>query len=266
MRILTEGTYYGIKKTEIQSNGILLSEYDYNAPRTDWHFHENPYFMYVLQGDVYDVNRKSKKTCPPGSLIFHNWQEAHYNTKETSYARGFHIEFRRKWFEDKQLDIALWEGSDLVKHPMAHHLLAKIYFEFRFQDAISPLSIELLMLQFCEGIQKHQFPEEKRPSWTKTLQELLQTDLAPMHLEGLSNYLGIHPVHLSRAFPKYFDCSLGDYLRKQKIQRALPYLFEGNFSLTEIANICHFSDQSHFTRTFKAYLGQTPSAFQKHIR
>ena len=44
------------------------------------------------------------------------------------------------------------------------------------------------VIDYQKGIQKHQFPEEYRPSWTKTLQELLQTDLAPMNLECLSNY------------------------------------------------------------------------------
>jgi hypothetical protein len=58
MKISTKGQYYGEKKLELDSKGIILSEYDYNTPKTDWHYHENPYFMYVLQGNVYDINKQ----------------------------------------------------------------------------------------------------------------------------------------------------------------------------------------------------------------
>ena len=82
MKILTKGKYYGSKKSELNVNGIVLSEYSYKIPRTDWHFHENPYFMDILQGDLYDINKKQKTNCPNGSLLFHNWQDQHYNEKE----------------------------------------------------------------------------------------------------------------------------------------------------------------------------------------
>jgi AraC family transcriptional regulator len=265
MKILTAGKYYGIRKSEIDISGVILSEYDYSSPRTDWHFHENPYFMYVLQGNLYDINKKTRTHCESGSLIFHNWQEAHYNTKETSYARGFHIEFPRKWFDQRKLDISLWEGSRLIGHPRLHYLLGKLYFEFKCQDSYSELSIELLLLQLCENIQTIEFLPDKEPAWVGSLRQILHEDSENVNLKSLSRQLGIHPVHISRAVPKYFASSLGDYLRQQKIKQALSYILNENYSLTEIANICGFSDQSHFTRTFKDYFNKTPSEFRKRV-
>ena len=265
MKILTAGEYYGAKKSEIGFSGVILSEYDYLSSRTDWHFHENPYFMYVLQGNLYDINKKIKTHCKSGSLVFHNWQEAHYNTKETPYARGFHIEFQRKWFDQKKLEISLWEGSQLIDHPKLHHLLAKLYFEYKCQDSYSELSIELLLLQLCENTQRIQFLPKKEPSWVGSLKQILRENSENLNLNSLSNRLGIHPVHISRAIPKYFGSSLGDYLRQQKIKQALNYLLNPIYSLTEIGNICGFSDQSHFTRTFKIYINKTPSEFRRQV-
>lgn len=265
MKILTAGTYYGNKQTETNLNGVILSEYDYSSPRTDWHFHENPYFMYVLKGNLFDINKKNKQHCDAGSLIFHNWQEAHYNTKETHYARGFHIELPRSWFTKRKLNIDLWEGSSLIHNPKSHHYFAKLYFEFKFQDVYSKLSIELLLLQLCENIQAIEFSNQERPSWVTALQELLHTNAENLSLKSLSDELGVHPVHISRAVPKYLASSLGDFIRQQKVKRALSYLLDPSYSLTDIANICGFSDQSHFTRTFKTYLGQTPSVFRKQV-
>jgi len=266
MKILTKGNYYGAKRSEIHVNGVVLSEYNYLAAETDWHFHENPYFMYVIQGDLYDINKKRKTTCPSGSLVFHNWQEPHQNTRESEFARGFHIEFERPWFDQKKWGVDLWEGSQLLENPELHHTLAKLYFEFKCQDAFSDLSIELLLMNLCEKIEsKRPVSSLKEPSWIVPLKELLHDDHTTLSLQYLSEKLGVHPVHLSRTIPKYFSTTLGDYLRKQKIKQALSYLMNSNFSLTEISYICGFSDQSHFTRTFKLYFGVTPKAFRNRM-
>lgn len=265
MKILTTGKYYGQKKSEVELEGVLLSEYDYLTPRTDWHYHENPYLMYVLQGDLYDINKREQTHCTAGSLIFHNWQEAHYNTKETRHARGFHIEFPREWFNEQKLDVKLWEGSRLIKHPELHALFGQLFFEFKCQDPYSQVSIEMLLLHLCESIERIEFSTKNEPSWVDTLRELLQDEPEDLNLKNLAQQLGIHPVHLSRAVPRYLGSSLGAYIRQQKIKQSLRYIQDKRYSLTDIANLCGFADQSHFTRTFKRYLNRTPSSFRRQM-
>jgi len=264
MKILTKGEYYGSLSSELRANGLVISEYDYKIPRTDWHFHENPYFMYVLQGDLYDVNKQQRKQCPAGSFIFHNWQEAHFNEKHSKNARGFHIEFERKWFEQQKLDVGLWEGSQLLHNPQLHHLLGKLYYEFRTADAFTTLSIELLLLQICEGMKEHQEVDKAfDPTWITQLKELIHSNSNELSLASLSKELGVHPVHISRTIPKYLNSTLGEYIRKQKVKQAFDLMLNANHSLTEVAYLCGFSDQSHFTRTFKAYYKCTPMHFRK---
>jgi len=263
MKILTKGTYYGEKKLELDSKGIILSEYNYHMPKTDWHYHENPYFMYVIEGNVLDVNKKRKSTCPPGSFLLHNWNEQHFNTKETTTARGFHIEFERKWFEEKKLNVDLWEGSKTIEDPRMHQILGKLYFEFKCQDAYSEASIDLLLLQLCEQTQQqYNVAFNSEPAWVAKLKQLLTEETETLSLQALSQRLGVHPAHLSRAVPKYLHTTLGDYIRQQKIKKALGYLIHSSFSLTEISYICGFADQSHFTRTFKMYFNKAPKEFR----
>ena len=267
MKILTKGEYYGSMNLEYQFKGIILSEYDYQIPQTDWHFHENPYLMYLLQGDLFDVNKKEKTVCPSGSLLLHNWQEAHFNQKHSTNARGFHLEFERDWFRQNQLDVNLWEGSQLIKHPNIHHLIARLYFEFKCQDAYSEVSIELLLLQLCESIESEQtINAVDEPLWVNALRDLLHQNHEKLSLADLSKTLGVHPAHLSRAVPKYLKTTLGDYIRRQKIKRAIGCLTDSKSSLAEITYTCGFSDQSHFTRLFKMYIGSTPKQFRNKVR
>ncbi|MEM9721724.1 MAG: helix-turn-helix transcriptional regulator [Bacteroidota bacterium] len=262
MKILTKGTYYGEMRAEQQISDILFSEYDYLEDQTDWHYHENPYFMYVLEGNLYDVNKKCKTTCPSGSFLLHNWQEAHFNSKESIHASGFHIELERSWFEKNNIDITLWEGSKLIKNPKLHHILAKLYAEFNFADVHSQLSCELLVCELCDNIEKEKiYSLEKHPSWLASFIEIIHHSNEPFNLTSLSQQLGIHAGHLSRAIPQYFDTTLGDYIRQVKVKKALEFMISTNKSLFDISYECGFSDQSHFSRTFKRYMGMTPRAF-----
>ena len=58
MKVLKKGEYFGLMQKEVDVDGVLLSEYAYKQENTDWHYHENPYFMYVLQGQLFDSNKK----------------------------------------------------------------------------------------------------------------------------------------------------------------------------------------------------------------
>ncbi len=266
MKVLGKGEYYGTMQSEYKIDGIVLSEYDYLIARTDWHYHENPYLMYVLAGNLYDVNKKEKTNCSTGSLLLHNWQEPHLNAKDSSYARGFHIEFESSWFDNRKLDIKLWEGSQHIEHPKLHHLLAKLYAEFKIQDAYSQLSIETLLFQMCENIGNDpSIDNTEEPTWIHRLKEILHHDTESINLQSLSHQLGVHPGHISRAVPKYLSTTLGDYIRQLKIKKAIPLLLSPQLSYADITYDCGFADQSHFIRTFRTYLGMTPKQYRSKI-
>ena len=106
------------------------------------------------------------------------------------------------------------------------------------------------------------------PVWAKELKELLQDQVdTNISLKQISQGLDINPTYLSREFSKYFDnLSFGEYIRKLRIEKAIGYLNNSTYSLTKIAYLTGFSDQSHFTRIFKKQTGQNPSAYRKKLR
>ncbi len=54
-------------------------------------------------------------------------------------------------------------------------------------------------------------------------------------------------------------------LQKTRQQLAQQYLKEGRLTLSEIALLLGYSEQSAFTRAFKQWLGETPLRFQKRL-
>jgi hypothetical protein len=109
--------------------------------------------------------------------------------------------------------------------------------------------------------------KKKTPAWAQELKEIIQDHIdASLSLKELSKGLDINPSYLSREFSRYFDnLSFGEYIRKQRIEKAIELMQTPSYSLTEIAYLTGFSDQSHFTRIFKKHTGQNPSDYRKKL-
>ena len=108
---------------------------------------------------------------------------------------------------------------------------------------------------------------KKTPSWVKELKEIIQDQIDTQFtfdLKQISNDLELNPSYLSREFSKYFeDLNFGDYIRKLRIEKAIHLIENSSYTLTEIAYMTGFSDQSHFTRIFKVQTGKNPSSYRK---
>jgi len=130
--------------------------------------------------------------------------------------------------------------------------------------------IDNLLLQvFNKFLKQKSGLNRKTPPWAKELKEIIQdqidTNLA-LSLKEISKNFDVHPSYLSREFSKYFEnLSFGDYIRKLRIEKAIKLIHSSNHTLTEIAYLTGFSDQSHFTRIFKKHTGKNPSAFRKNV-
>lgn len=266
MKISTKGKYYGNLNSEMSFNGILLTKYDYNGDRTPWHYHENPYFMFVLHGSMIDTNKINKTLLTPGGLMFTNWQEIHYGSKHSNKAGGFHLELEKSWFEKHDISSMDLEGSLHLENPLVKGLMNKVYLETKINDQHSQSSIELLILDIFNKMKNSQLGVSlKKPSWVKKLNELILDADADYSLANLSQELNIHPVHLSREFHKYFGSTLGQYIRQLKLNKAIIMMSTNQFSMTEICYKCGFYDQSHFISNFKSIYNTTPSNFFKQI-
>jgi len=125
---------------------------------------------------------------------------------------------------------------------------------------------QMLLEVFTKYLQENK--GKKAPAWAKELKHLIQDQIdtnMSLSLQQASDELEINPAYLSREFSKYFDnLSFGEYIRKLRIEKAITLIETTSYSLTEIAYLTGFSDQSHFNRIFKKQTGQNPSFYKKN--
>lgn len=265
MKFLQTGHFFGETNQRIYLNGITLTDTEYTHKYVDWHFHENAYFTFILQGKLIEGNKKETYTCANGSLLFHSWQEPHYNIKPEGYTRGFHIEFNKDCFAEFDFDINSLQGNFIIENTDIKLLLYKIFRETKTIDNLTATSIEILLCEtFWKMIRFRETLQKPRPLWATKLKEILSESYADkLSLINLSHELNIHPIHLSRTFSKYFHSTFSEYVRKIRIEKSLALLPDKNLTLTEIAHRCGFADQSHFLRSFKEINGVKPSEYRK---
>ena len=268
MQYLQIGEFYGQTSQIIDLGGIILTDTQYTHDKVDWHYHENAYFTFILQGKLLEGNKKEINYCSPGSLLFHNSQEPHYNSKPPGYTRGFQVELDRSWFKTFLHDMDVLQGSQPISNPGMKFLFYKIFKETKARDDLSLISIQTLLLEALDQLlPNNDLGRLGQPLWVNKVKELLNDELCAHHsLEKLAETLGIHPVHLSRYFPKYFQCGLGTYIRKLRVEKSLAQLSIRRLSLTEIAYECGFADQSHFNRCFKESMGINPFVYKKLLQ
>ncbi|MBS1793533.1 MAG: helix-turn-helix transcriptional regulator [Acidobacteria bacterium] len=267
MEYLATGQFFGETDRAFFLDGLTLTDTGYTVARVDWHYHENPYFTFITAGGILEGGKRGVHRCPAGTLLFHNWQEPHYNLDPEAGTRGFQLETTAGWFARFDLDLPAFPAYAKIADPALKLLFHRIYGETRPFGNESPLAIEGLLLEALDelvGLKKN--AETKKPRWVGRLDERLRADLTERFvLRELARELDLHPVYLCRTFPKFFGCGFGEYVRKLKVERSLVLLRNRELSLTEVAFASGFADQSHFIRCFKSLMKTGPKNYRDAI-
>ncbi|HEV7643260.1 MAG TPA: AraC family transcriptional regulator [Pyrinomonadaceae bacterium] len=230
------------------------------------HYHEEPHMTLLLNGGLIDKRNDGETERVPGGMMFFETGEPHQTITPTFPTKYISLAFDPNFFEKNRVAESAVKQS-VENTARAKFNVLKIYKEVLMPDEFSQTSIEMLLLGLVSdkaGTTRNSPAWMNKPEWTNKVVELLHDDRGKdLSLSDLSLVAGVHPKTISRCFPRYLGCTLGEYRRRLKIERSLPLIKSRGVSLTEIAYRCDFFDQSHFTRTFREVTGFLPRQFQK---
>jgi YesN/AraC family two-component response regulator len=81
-------------------------------------------------------------------------------------------------------------------------------------------------------------------------------------LNDISNQVNLSVSYLSRVFNEEMGSSLSTYINRIRIDNAKMFLLNDDISLTDVAYLSGFDDQSYFSKIFKKVTGVTPGRFR----
>jgi AraC family transcriptional regulator len=234
-----------------------------------WHTHDCPTICFVLRGAFTEMYAGKTLACSPTTLKFTPAGEKHCDRFDRE-ARGLLIEAEPSRIEALGAHAAVLEHHMSFQGGLPAAIASRIYEEFRLMDDAAPLAIEGLLLELLAAASRRGNGSGARgnpPPWVSQARDLLHADQGGRRtLSELAGEVGVHPVTLARAFRRSYGCSVGEYMRRLRIERAAAELGASDTPLAAIALAAGFSDQSHFSNLFRRETGMSPSAYRRAVR
>ncbi|MFC5410338.1 helix-turn-helix transcriptional regulator [Larkinella bovis] len=260
MIALQTGDCLGERLHFFQGNGISLNRtaYPANERTAAMHYHPEAHISFVLQGGNVERRKATQLERGPGSVTFYHAGEAHQTIQKRFPAQHINLEIAGTLLKQYQLSEDVL-GQGILKNPNVALTMIRLYKECIINDNFLAPSVGMLLV----ALTPDKVLKTVKPRWVERIEELLQDSWnQPLTLQDLALETGIHPVTISKYFPRYFHCTLGEYIRTLRVSKALQLMRTSTLSLTEIAYLCGFADQSHFSRTFQQLTGFTPKRYQ----
>lgn len=246
--------------------GLVLAEVRYQpGRRVQRHVHADARFVLVLAGAITEIRGDDTHTYGASTLLFRSAGEPHAYVVSRAGATCLVVGVDASWLARARVHAPVLEQSTAFRGGFVLHLAHRLHGEFRLRDEVSRLAIESLALGVLAEASRRAAKASDRPApgWLQRARALVDAQFArPLPLVEVARHVGVHPVHLARTFRQVHQITFAGYVRHVRIEFARRELAVSGAPLGDIAVAAGFCDQSHFSRLFKRYTGQTPADYR----
>lgn len=88
----------------------------------------------------------------------------------------------------------------------------------------------------------------------------------PLEIGQIARQVSLSVSQLNRRFRSIYQMSPSEYLQRVRVHQASSRLADTDSLISQVALDTGFYDQAHLTRTFRRWMGMTPSEFRKEAR
>jgi len=232
------------------------------------HLHENAYFGIVLRGSYSERDRSKSRVCAPSTLVLRPAGEMHSVQFHDSPTSIFRVELTPAALSKVRRHSKLFDHPEGLNSPPLCWMMTRLYREFLQPDDLAPLSMEGIILEILAAASRASCVSQATcPPRLRRAREYVHASYTkPFRLGDVAAAAGVHPAYLAREFRRHYRITLGEYVRRLRVEAACRALSATDARLCEIAASLGFSDQSHMGRQFKRLTGLTPAQYRADIR
>lgn len=174
------------------------------------------------------------------------------NIKFLHYMTDAHSAYTFHPFTDQLLSCVERICEETNNEAGIHHVsLANIYiYEFLF----------LLSREIEQSVRK--VYSINNPIAIRAIHFINQNMESNISLDDVAQSCNVTTRYLSKIFKKYVNLTVNDYICIAKIDKAMNFICNTEFSITEISSKLGFSSAQYFSTVFKKYSGVTPKEFK----
>jgi AraC family transcriptional regulator len=261
---MTMNTYSGTLQRQIQTVHLSVGEYSYPSRyRIGRHVHDLPFISLLLDGRYRERVGAAVSEIHGPAAVVHPAGESHQDEFDAQGATIFSVDIPPDWFE-----AATVHNRSVNTGPHVSAAVLRVAREMERGGDGARWFVEAAILHLVGSIEValdggHR-KRKNAPGWVKRIADYLQDNYAKkMPLAELASIAGVHPAYMARHFHKTYACTIGDYVRAVRVDRALADLLHSDRPAADIAAEHGFSDQSHLSRLVRSQTGQTPGQWRK---
>ena len=217
-------------------------------------------FCLYLEGEADYIFSEETLTVRGGDVIFLP-EDGNYNIMVKKPCSHIWIDFS---FVKKGLAPYVFHNVKGIKNDFY-----KFYYNWMNESPIkNPRAFELINRIYCKLIlSKNKTYSKSREIFSRAIEIILKNYKDPdFTVESLANSLNVSTVHLRRIFSHHSDKSPVKYINDMRFEQAKILLASSNLTVGEIALSLGFTDQFHFSKSFKLTIGLTPSDYRQQYK
>lgn len=149
-------------------------------------------------------------------------------------------------------------------HPESAYNLSDVFIQ-QIEETHEPSKLHMLEYEMLYSF-IHALKEGKQESYqyvvNKAISFINNEIFNELPLERIADEVKVHPSYLSKVFKSEVGLPLSEFINRKKVEESKFFLLHGSTSISDIALLFRFCNQSYYTSLFKKYTGVTPKMYR----
>ena len=251
------------RQTWIYEHGEKVWVGKYLNSKNMLHWHDECELIFIERGamDVFTSGKNYRVT--QGNAMFFDSRMLHKMVSVDESTLLIVLVFARSIINDFAMDVTLTspliEKGENVKR--AYDIILNELKNKAVMYNVMTLSTlsELMVKLFRDNPTSAKKPTDGVDDRFAALLCELEINAENYTLDDAARFMNMNASYLSRLFAQKTGVNLIYYINRIRIQKAIKLIKTGDYSMTEISNLCGFGTIRNFNDIFKKYTGYTPS-------
>jgi AraC family transcriptional regulator len=230
-------------------------------------------FVWIIAGDAEYRFGDVTSAAPAGSIVLCRPGTDYFRWDPDQRTRHAYFHFNihglpKSWPRQEQWPLVrvLPEGD--VVRPLFRHVLT---WHRRGDELLQQITAAQILAAFVTGeVATREVTQDRLPDAVEMALHYLYETLddepsRPIGLDDLADAAAVTPEHLCRLFKSATGLSPAETVRLARLDRAAVLLARSNYAIGQIAELCGFASQFHFSRRFKEAFGVSPRDLRKQL-
>lgn len=230
------------------------------------HWHEAVEVLYVTDGECHVLCNETAFSAKKGDMVILDSDCLH-----TAYALSAVCEYDclivdSSFCARMGLSVKELQFERVVRSEAAVSCFGKIREELSEEKRFYKPAVSALVLEFLVYLSRNHGTAKdcamafsNRLDMVKETITYIQSEYSkPLTVEGICCHAGFSKYYLCRTFKEITGYTILEYLTITRCRQAERLLCAGNITVSQAAGLCQFHHLSHFSKTYKKYMGVLP--------